>query len=49
MSKAHVSASDFVDIHAQVRRFVPGQVVPRKNEIMADDRVPDDIMLPPPR
>ena len=43
MSEAHVTAADFAEIHAQLRRFVRGQVVPRENEIMAEDRVPDDI------
>lgn len=38
-----VSAADFADILAQVRRFVRADVVPRENEIMADDRVPDDL------
>jgi|SRR5450756_161250 len=38
-----VSDEDFADILAQVRRFVRGKVVPRENEIMAADRVPDDL------
>ena len=38
-----VSDDDFSDIHAQVRRFIRHDVVPRENEIMAADRIPDDI------
>jgi len=38
-----VSDDDFADILAQVRRFVREKVVPRENEIMAADRVPDDL------
>src|SRR5580693_203554 len=38
-----VSDDDFSDICAQVRRFVRHDVVPRENEIMAADRIPDDI------
>jgi acyl-CoA dehydrogenase len=38
-----VSSEDFADIHAQVRRFIRGDVVPRENEIMAADRIPDDL------
>jgi acyl-CoA dehydrogenase len=38
-----VSAADFADILAQVRRFIRGDVVPRENEIMAADRIPDDL------
>jgi len=38
-----VSDDDFADILAQVRRFVRDKVVPRENEIMAADRVPDDL------
>jgi acyl-CoA dehydrogenase len=38
-----VSAEDFADILAQVRRFVRSDVVPRENEIMADNRIPDDL------
>jgi len=38
-----VSDEDFADILAQVRRFVRDKVVPRENEIMAADRVPDDL------
>jgi acyl-CoA dehydrogenase len=38
-----VSAEDFADILAQVRHFVRNDVVPRENEIMAADRVPDDL------
>ena len=38
-----VSDEDFADILAAVRRFVRDDVVPRENEIMAADRVPDDL------
>lgn len=38
-----VSDDDFGDILAQVRRFVRDDVVPRENEIMAADRLPDDL------
>jgi acyl-CoA dehydrogenase len=38
-----VSDDDFSDICAQVRRFVRTDVVPRENEIMAADRIPDDL------
>jgi acyl-CoA dehydrogenase len=42
MSSNTVSADDFADILAQVRRFVR-DVVPRENEIMTADRIPDDL------
>jgi len=38
-----VSDEDFADILAAVRHFVRDDVVPRENEIMAADRVPDDL------
>ncbi len=38
-----VSDEDFADILAATRQFVRNQVVPRELEIMAADRVPDDI------
>jgi acyl-CoA dehydrogenase len=38
-----VSDQDFADILAQTRHFVRTAVVPREQEIMSDDRVPDDI------
>jgi acyl-CoA dehydrogenase len=38
-----VSDEDFADILAQVRKFVRDDVVPRENEIMTADKVPDDI------
>jgi acyl-CoA dehydrogenase len=38
-----VSADDFADVLAQVRRFVRSDVVPRESEIMAADLVPDDV------
>ncbi|ANE81494.1 acyl-CoA dehydrogenase [Mycobacterium adipatum] len=40
---AAVSDADFADIHAATRQFIRHQVVPRESEIMAADRVPDDI------
>ncbi|MBN9742708.1 acyl-CoA dehydrogenase [Amycolatopsis sp. A1MSW2902] len=40
---SQVSADDFADILAQVRHFVRDAVVPRENEIMASDRIPEDI------
>lgn len=40
---AAVSDSDFADILAATRQFIRNQVVPRELEIMAADRVPDDI------
>jgi acyl-CoA dehydrogenase len=38
-----VSDGDFADILAQVRQFIRGKVVPRENEIMAADRIPDEL------
>ena len=38
-----VSDEDFQDILAQTRQFVRTAVVPREQEILDDDRVPDDI------
>jgi acyl-CoA dehydrogenase len=38
-----VSDDDFADILAQTRHFVRTAVVPREQEIMSDNRVPDDI------
>ncbi|MEZ0341248.1 acyl-CoA dehydrogenase family protein [Mycobacterium sp. pV006] len=38
-----VSAEDFAEILAQTRQFVRSAVVPREQEILADDRVPDDL------
>ena len=38
-----VSDADFADILAATRQFIRTQVVPRESEIMAADRVPDDI------
>ena len=40
---SEVSDEDFQDILAQTRHFVRTAVVPREQEIMADNRVPDDI------
>ncbi|HUH69454.1 MAG TPA: acyl-CoA dehydrogenase family protein [Mycobacterium sp.] len=38
-----VSGDDFQDILAQTRHFVRTAVVPREQEILTDDRVPDDL------
>src|ERR1700753_460540 len=38
-----VSAYDFQEILAQTRHFVRSAVVPREQEILDDDRVPDDL------
>jgi acyl-CoA dehydrogenase len=40
-----VSDDDFSYVHDQVRRFVRDDVVPRENEIMAADRMPDDLRV----
>lgn len=40
---ADVSDEDFQEILAQTRQFVRSAVVPREQEILADDRVPDDL------
>jgi acyl-CoA dehydrogenase len=42
-TQAVVSDQDFADIVAQTRHFVRTAVVPREQEIMSGDRVPDDI------
>lgn len=42
-STGTVSDADFADILAATRQFIRTQVVPRESEIMAADRVPDDI------
>jgi acyl-CoA dehydrogenase len=38
-----VSAEDFQEILAATRHFIRDVVVPREQEILADDRVPDDL------
>ena len=43
MTTAEVSDDDFREILAQTRHFVRNAVVPREQEILADDRVPDDL------
>jgi acyl-CoA dehydrogenase len=43
MTTAEVSDEDFQEILAQTRQFVRSAVVPREQEILADDRVPDDL------
>ncbi|MBI3224223.1 MAG: acyl-CoA dehydrogenase family protein [Mycolicibacterium cosmeticum] len=40
---SEVSEKDFADILAATRQFIRTQVVPRELEIMAADKVPDDI------
>jgi acyl-CoA dehydrogenase len=40
---AEVSDEDFQEILAQTRHFVRSVVVPREQEILNDDRVPDDL------
>ena len=40
---AEVSAADFAEILDQTRRFVRTSVVPREPDILAADRVPDDL------
>ena len=42
-STSEVSAEDFRLIHQQVRDFIRSAVVPRENEIMRTDRIPDDL------
>lgn len=42
-TEAVVTDEDFADVLAQTRHFVRTAVVPREQEIMADNRVPDDI------
>jgi acyl-CoA dehydrogenase len=43
MTTAEVSDEDFQEILAQTRHFVRTAVVPREQEILADDKVPDDL------
>jgi acyl-CoA dehydrogenase len=43
MSTAEVSDDDFAEILAQTRQFVRTAVVPREQQILAEDRVPDDL------
>jgi acyl-CoA dehydrogenase len=43
MTTAEVSDEDFAEILAQTRHFVRTAVVPREQEILAADRVPDDL------
>jgi len=43
MTIAEVSDEDFREILAQTRHFVRTAVVPREQEIIAEDRVPDDL------
>lgn len=40
---AEVSHEDFAEILAQTRSFIRTAVVPRENEILATDKVPDDL------
>ncbi|MEW5808913.1 MAG: acyl-CoA dehydrogenase family protein [Actinomycetota bacterium] len=43
MSSAEVSDDDFREILAQTRHFVRTVAVPREQEILTEDRVPDDL------
>jgi acyl-CoA dehydrogenase len=43
MTTAEVSDEDFHEILAQTRHFVRTAVVPREQEILAGDRIPDDL------
>jgi acyl-CoA dehydrogenase len=43
MTAAAVDADSFQQILAQTRQFVRGVVVPREQQILATDRVPDDL------
>ena len=43
MTTTEVSDDDFQEILAQTRHFVRTAVVPREQEILTDDRVPDDL------
>ncbi|MGE0220532.1 acyl-CoA dehydrogenase family protein [Mycolicibacterium sp.] len=43
MTTADVGDEDFRDILAQTRHFVRSAVVPREQEILTEDRVPDDL------
>jgi acyl-CoA dehydrogenase len=43
MTTAEVSDEDFQEILAQTRQFVRSSVIPREQQILADDRVPDDL------
>jgi acyl-CoA dehydrogenase len=43
MATTEVSDDDFQEILAQTRHFVRTAVVPREQEILTDDRVPDDL------
>jgi acyl-CoA dehydrogenase len=40
---SEVSDEDFAEILSQTRHFVRSSVVPRESEILAEDRVPDDL------
>jgi acyl-CoA dehydrogenase len=43
MTSAEVSDEDFQEILTQTRHFIRTAVMPREQEILADDRVPDDL------
>ncbi len=43
MTTAEVSDDDFKEILAQTRHFVRTAVIPREQEILTEDRVPDDL------
>jgi acyl-CoA dehydrogenase len=43
MNETEVSAEDFAYIRRQVHDFIRTDVVPRENEIVREDRIPDDL------
>ena len=43
MTTPEVSDEDFQAVLAQTRHFVRSAVVPREQQILAEDRVPDDL------
>lgn len=43
VSGPEVSAEDFEFVRRQVREFIRSEVVPRENEILRTDRIPDDL------
>jgi acyl-CoA dehydrogenase len=45
MTTSEVGDEDFQEILAQTRHFVRSAVVPREQEILAGDRIPDDLRL----
>ena len=45
VAESSVTDEDFAHILAAVREFVREKVVPREDEIMASDAIPDDIIV----